>query len=151
MFYIYRHILPDGKSYIGKTTDPQKRYMKGKGYLKCPKFYRVIQECGWENIKHEILCTTEDECEARKLEKDMIEKFDSIENGYNSNNKRFTYVSKRKNALPKYGQYTLDGKLIKIYTGNKQLWKDKFVPDYIRSCCKGRIKTSYGFVWKFEN
>ena len=45
----------------------------------------------------------------------MIEKYDSIENGYNSNNKRNIYKSQRKKELPQYGQYTLDGKLIKIY------------------------------------
>lgn len=151
MYYIYRHILPNGKSYIGKTENPKARYQNGKGYKKCPKFNNAIQKYGWENIKHEILYTTEDECKARGLEKDMIEKYNSIKDGYNSNNKRAVYESKRKTPLPKYGQYDLEGNLIKVYVGNKKLWKDGFVPDYIRSCCKGRIKTTYGYIWKFEN
>lgn len=151
MYYIYRHVLPDGKSYIGKTQNPKARYQNGKGYRRCPKFDRAIKQYGWENISHEILCKTEEECEARKLEKDMIEKYNSIENGYNSNNKRNTYISQRKKALPKYGQYTLDGKLIKIYIGNKQLWKYGFLSDGVKRCCKGKLKTSQGYVWKFEN
>ena len=75
MYYIYRHILPNGKSYIGKTLDPKARYQNGRGYRKCPKFNDAIKEYGWNNIKHEILFTTEDECEARRLEKEMIEMF----------------------------------------------------------------------------
>lgn len=150
MFYIYRHILPDGLSYIGKTKDIRQRYQNGRGYKKCPKFYRAIQKYGWNNIEHQILATTEDEVEARKLEKDMIEKYNSINNGYNSNNKKEQIQSKRKIPLQQFEQYDLEGNFIRIYSSAKELWKDGFVPDYVRACCSGRIKTTYGYIWKFR-
>lgn len=151
MFYIYRHIVPNGKSYIGKTKlKPNIRFNNGKGYKKCPKFYKAIEKYGWKNIKHEILFITDDECEARKLEKEMIEQYNSINNGYNSVNKKWFYVSKRKTPLPIYKQYTKDGEFIKEYIGNTELTKSKFLPERVRACCRGTIKTSYGYVWKVE-
>lgn len=150
MYYIYRHILPDGLSYIGKTKNIEKRYQNGKGYKKCPKFYKAIVKYGWDNIKHEILYTIDDECKARGLEKDMIEKYDSIENGYNSVNKRWKYVSKRTKPLQKFNQYDLNGNFIKRYESANELWKNGFNPDAIRGCCRGRTKTSQGYIWKFD-
>lgn len=150
MYYIYRHILPDGLSYIGKTKNIKNRYQKGEGYKKCPKFYQAIQKYGWDNIKHEILYTTNDECKARGLEKDMIEKYNTIENGYNTVNKRGKYISKRTIPLQSFNQYDLDGIFIRRYESANELLKNGFNPDAIRGCCRGRTKTSHGYKWKFD-
>lgn len=150
MYYIYRHILPDGLSYIGKTKNTKIRYQNGKGYKKCPKFYKAIEKYGWDNIQHEILYTTDDECKARGLEKDMIEKYNSIENGYNIVNKRWSYVSKRTKPLKRFIQYDLSGNFIKKYDNANELRKEGFNADAIRGCCRGRVKTSQGYIWKYD-
>ncbi len=150
MFYIYRHILPDGLSYIGKTENIKQRYRNGEGYRKCTKFYKAIKKYGWNNIQHEILATTEDEIEARKLEKDLIEKYDSINNGYNSNNKRIEIRSRRRVPLQQFKQYDLEGNFIREFSSAKELWKNGFIPSYIRDCCNGKIKTTQGYIWKFK-
>ena len=147
MYYIYRHILPDGKSYIGLTKDTKSRWKKSL-YKKCPKFYKAILKYGWDNIKHEILYATEDDCKARGLEKEMIKKYDSIKKGYNSINKELKNRSKRKEPLYKYLQFDLDGNFIAEYKNSRELRNNGFIPDYIRACCNGRIQTSQGYKWK---
>ena len=69
---VYRHITPDGKSYIGKTSQrPKKRWKNGKGY-KGTLFSGAIQKFGWDKIEHEILDTNLDEFEAKCLEEYYI-------------------------------------------------------------------------------
>lgn len=149
-YYIYRHIAPDGKSYIGKTKDPNKRYQKGKGYRQCPKFWKAIQEFGWENIKHEILAITDDDCEARRLEKKMIKKYDTINNGYDSNNDIVGRKYIPKGYYKIYGQYDLKGNLIKKYVGNNELRRNNYSPERVNWCARGKTKTAHGYKWKIE-
>ena len=57
-FCVYRHIFPNGKSYIGITSKkPNQRWENGKGYSKTGQnaIYNAIKKYGWDNIKHEIL------------------------------------------------------------------------------------------------
>lgn len=83
-YYVYRHISPSNKSYIGITKDIKKRwYGKGKGYVTCTKFNNAIKKYGWDNFKHEILEKNLSKEEAYNMEKFYIKKFDSIANGYN--------------------------------------------------------------------
>ena len=86
---VYRHITPNGKSYIGITSKkPEDRWLNGRGYdLQLP-FRNAIEKYKWENIKHEILDTNLTEDEAKRLEKEYIEKYRTFVrfsdcNGYN--------------------------------------------------------------------
>ena len=88
---VYRHITPSGKSYIGITSQkPEDRWQNGRGYRKDKQrvFYNAIEKYKWENIKHEILDTNLTEDEAKRLEKEYIEKYRTFVdfpdcNGYN--------------------------------------------------------------------
>lgn len=83
-FIVYRHIFPNGKSYIGITKQlPVRRWCNGHGYDKQPKMANAIRKYGVENIIHELLdcCLTFDE--AKEAEKKYIAKFNTITNGYN--------------------------------------------------------------------
>ena len=84
-YVVYRHIFPNGKSYIGITCarPPHRRWRGGTGYYEQPKIYNAILKYGWENIQHEILCEHLTLDEANLLEQEMIAKYNSIENGYN--------------------------------------------------------------------
>lgn len=80
-YTLYKHTFPNGKVYIGITSqDPEKRWAKGKGYLRLNKsgeplqkaMYNAIQKYGWENVIHDIILTTESKAEIEKLEREYI-------------------------------------------------------------------------------
>lgn len=84
-YIVYRHIDPTGKSYIGITSiPPEKRWKNGFGYRTQKKFFSAIVSIGWSNFKHEILHTGLSEKEARLKETELIIKFNSIKEGYNT-------------------------------------------------------------------
>ena len=73
------------KKYIGQTkSNIFKRCGKnGEGYKNQNKFYRAIQKYGWDNFNHEIIASNLTKDEADNFERILINKFDSINNGYN--------------------------------------------------------------------
>lgn len=85
MFYLYVHTVPNGKIYIGMSNNPINRWQNGEGYCGNIPFYYDILIYGWDNIKHEIIKTFDDEKECHFYEKLYISLMDS-ENpmiGYN--------------------------------------------------------------------
>ena len=84
-YVVYRHIFPNGKSYIGITSQYPfwRRWRAGSGYSQQPKIYNAIKKYGWDNIRHEILAEGLSLSDANRVEQEMVAKFDSVENGYN--------------------------------------------------------------------
>ena len=84
-YVVYRHIFPNGKSYIGITCFKpyHRRWTSGNRYRKQPKMNHAIEKYGWENVRHEILFCELSLSDANRLEQEMIMKYDSISNGYN--------------------------------------------------------------------
>lgn len=84
-YVVYRHLFPNGKSYIGITCAKPytRRWRAGSAYYSQPKVYRAIMKYGWENVKHEILYENVNVEDANRLEQKMIKKFNSVSNGYN--------------------------------------------------------------------
>lgn len=88
---IYQHRFPNGKSYIGKTSQkPEDRWGKnGKNYKEeQPLMYYAIQKYGWDNVEHIILEKNLSAEEADIKEQEYIEKYhsyykDSLGSGYN--------------------------------------------------------------------
>lgn len=89
--YIYCHISPSGKKYIGKTERSlNSRWANGKGYSSCTVFKKAIDKYGWENFEHmileEIRAETKEELQEilSKKERDYILKYNTLApNGYN--------------------------------------------------------------------
>lgn len=82
---VYKHITPNGKVYIGVTSkDVETRWKNGNGY-KGFYFEKAIKEFGWNNIKHEVICSGLSEVEAWKEEQRQIilHKSNQSEFGYN--------------------------------------------------------------------
>lgn len=73
-FCVYKHILPNGKSYIGLTCKkPEHRWGKGgSGYKGNVLFWRAIIKYGWDNISHEIVSKGVSKEEAIRIERDEI-------------------------------------------------------------------------------
>ena len=84
-YVVYRHIFPNGKSYIGITCvrPYYYRWRAGSSYRQQPKVYNAIKKYGWANIKHEVLFRNLSQDEANRIEQEMIAKYNSVENGYN--------------------------------------------------------------------
>lgn len=84
-YVVYRHLFPNGKSYIGITcVKPYtRRWRAGSSYYKQPKIYNAILKYGWDKVKHEVLYENIPIEQANRIEQQMIAKYDSIKNGYN--------------------------------------------------------------------
>lgn len=82
--YIHKNKI-NQKVYVGITSQkPERRWgCKGHNYQMQVKFYQAIQKYGWDNFEHLILYSNLNETEAIKLESELIEKYNSIEHGYN--------------------------------------------------------------------
>lgn len=160
-YTVYSHTSPKGKIYIGITKQkPNRRWHRGLGYKHNTYFYRAIEKYGWDNFKHEILCTnlTKEEAEAKEV--DLIKKYKSNDRhfGYNIHSGGETRVG---NTMPKgYDctlskkvlQYGLDGNFIMEHGGLREAGRNinkNYRP--IGYCCRGNCKTAYGYQWKYKD
>ena len=84
-FCVYCHTNKvNGKKYIGQTCDVIDRWRcNGKNYFSSLKFFNAIKKYGWDNFEHVILYENLTLEEANKVEAELIEKYNTIENGYN--------------------------------------------------------------------
>lgn len=86
VFTIYLHEFPNGKRYVGMTSQsPERRWRKGEGYKSQPYLYREILKYGWDNIKHTVLAEVNEKAEAEKLERSYILKYNSNSSDYGYN------------------------------------------------------------------
>ena len=51
----------------------------------------------------------------------------------------------------KVAQYTLEGKLGKIWNSTMECGRNGFNSRHISACCRGERKTHKGFKWKYYN
>ena len=55
-YMVYRHTAPNGKMYVGITSQGSiRRWRNGNGYSHNKHFDSAIRKYGWNNFKHEIL------------------------------------------------------------------------------------------------
>lgn len=97
-YYIYLHTSPNGKKYVGKTKDIKRRWNPDL-YKHNKEFFKDIEEYGWDNIKHEVMATTNYDWLARKLEHDLIHRF--IDCSYNISNTVYENYKSRYNRKTK--------------------------------------------------
>ena len=85
-YLVYMHTAPSGKVYIGITSRTAKKRWGSNGcnYTSTMVFYNAIKKYGWENIVHEVLAIGLNETDAKQLEIDLIDK-------YQSRNPRYGY------------------------------------------------------------
>jgi len=83
-YFVYCHILPNNKYYIGVAKDLEKRWAKGEGYKANKPLYNAIQKYGWDNVKHIIIQDYKEKRCAESAENLLIYVF-------NASNKHFGY------------------------------------------------------------
>lgn len=91
--YLYYHLSPSGKYYIGQTfrKSVELRWRDGLSSYQHNKYLiAAIKKYGWENFKHEVIFTLESDDKEyiqdrlNQLEIEYIKKFNSlVPNGYN--------------------------------------------------------------------
>ena len=111
-YTVYMHIFPNGKKYIGITSqeDVEKRWQNGFGY-KSQFVFLAIVKFGWDNVEHQILFTGLSKDEAEEKERKLIELYETNDylNGYNianggSSDGMHSETTKRKISESKTGR-----------------------------------------------
>lgn len=68
-------------------------------------------------------------------------------------------ISCRYGIVKKFGQYSLDGQFIQYFYGAQEV-RDWYLKEFgkelkdichIGDCCNGKMKSAYGYIWKYEN
>lgn len=83
-YSVYEHVFPNGKRYIGISSDPECRWANGNGYKHQQKMWNAIQRYGWGNIEHNIIVEGLTRDQASSIERKLIAAYDAVENGYNT-------------------------------------------------------------------
>jgi len=87
LFCVYCHTSPNGKKYIGITSQkPERRFgINGSRYKSNPHLSAAIEKYGWDAFSHEILYDALTFEEASKLERDLIRDYRTNDraHGYN--------------------------------------------------------------------
>lgn len=86
MFNVYVHTCPNGKKYVGVTTQKlSSRWKEGRGYSYNKHFYSAILKYGWDNITHEVFEVSSEE-EMYRKEVELISFYHSNDPKYGYNN-----------------------------------------------------------------
>lgn len=87
MDIIYKLTSPNGKVYIGRTNDFDKRMY---GHYRCAyhkklnfPLYKSVRKYGWDNFTKEIICKVNPN-DSVKLEEELILAYNSVKNGLNA-------------------------------------------------------------------
>lgn len=130
-FCVYEHVFPNGKRYIGITSNAEKRWKNGEGYRTQGKIAKAIKHYGWDNVKHNVILDDLDKEQAIILEKYLISALDTIENGYNTAiggdninttylNDHILYMIRESKTLDKiYGQEQKEGDIVSVFERGK--------------------------------
>jgi len=123
-YYVYRHTLPNGKVYIGITSqNPEIRWQSGFGYSDNLDFSEDIKKYGWDNIQHDILFDNLDEYDARMKEIELIKQYNSNnpEYGYNLDKGGKRIVKPRLWEFDRFKQFHKSRKIYKLVVESKDL------------------------------
>lgn len=170
-YLVYKHTFPNGKVYIGITSnEPNKRWKNGFGYVTQKKMFNSIVRYGWDNIKHEILYRNLNKQQAFKLEEELITfyKSNNYNFGYNiysnktikgaNNTKTHSQIMKEyyndySNRMKLRNRNAINKPVVCVETGI--IYKSTAEAtrltgcNHISSCCKNSNKTSKNYHWKY--
>ena len=168
----------NNKVYIGQTSETlKKRFSRHMGYQSIEhdtKFYRAVRKYGKDNFIIEQIDTALTQEELDKKEVKWIKYYNSVEEGYNSNDREGKVGGDTLTNHPNIeaiGKKIAETKMgsknpqargvkatniitneVKIYGSFSECQSDLDIPrhDIIGRRCRGRIKKPYNNIWKFE-
>lgn len=138
-YCVYKHTSPSGKNYIGITSlRPIERWgSDGRGYLgknKNGDFRQpamanaVIKYSNWNEWQHNIIATNLSSAEAKKMEQELIAKYQSDDNKYGYNispggeGTRHSEETKRKISESKMGSHASESARLNMSNSQKRRW-----------------------------
>lgn len=138
----------NGKFYIGQSKDVAYRIKQHNFEANDPNnlayntpLHQDIREYGWDNFFSEVLL----ECEPSELslkEQELISAAQIL-------SKDLIYNKRNDFIVQKIGQFTLEGKLVKIWNSTKELRDCGIIETgNILKACRGVIKSSIGYLWR---
>lgn len=109
-YCVYKHTSPSGKSYVGISLNPKKRWAGGRGYVNNYRFSRAINKYGWDAFAHEILYENLSIEEAKDIERRLISEMNltDFRYGYNlrdGGDGSFSEESRKKMSLSRIGNH----------------------------------------------
>ena len=154
-YCVYAHVnKTNGKMYIGITNSAERRWgANGEQYRGCTHFYNAVQKYGWEGFEHIVLISGIPLSVATLMEAELIQKYNTLENGYNIKSGGYGggALGKRHFKSKPLYQYDLEGNFVKMwecpidaenYYGVKDLTKASNGTD--------NRKMAIGFQWSYE-
>lgn len=84
-YAVYIHTFPNGKKYVGITSDIKRRFRNGKGYGSQPIIEAAINKYGWKSVETEIVLTGLSEEAAKKEEIRLIAEMKTTDHEYGYN------------------------------------------------------------------
>lgn len=167
-FIVYKHTSPNGKSYIGITsqTTTERWGLNGSRYLKGnTRFANAIRKYGWENFSHDILASGMSKKEAITMERSLIATLRTQDKrfGFNLTAGGDGVESPPKEVRKKIGdshskttnQYTLEGKYVRTFNSatDAVIEIDGSLMNGsggIGSALTGRRKTWRNYQWRYD-
>lgn len=166
---IYKYTSPSNKCYIGQTYNEKERRQKFNNIKNAYggiKIDNARRKYGPENFTYEILYTIETDDkellmdELNAMEEYYIEKFDSIDSGYNilrggSSYHDFVYTKEIKEKIGNASskaiiQYDLEGNYIKSWKSASEAGRVLGIRSaLISKCCNRKSKHCRNFIFRF--
>lgn len=156
----------------------KKYYVSNFGRVKNIKYYKngeptimktILNNCGYEKVRFRIDGKNKEYSIHRLVAIAFIpnpenkpevnhkngvktdNRVDNLEWNTRSENRLHCVDVLGKNKGKEVNQYSLDGKFIKTWLSSRIIENELgFKKDYIRGCCRGKQKTSYGFIWEYK-
>lgn len=149
-----RQLKNDNRVYIGytKLSLHERAGRNGRKYANCEKFFDAILEYGWDNFESQILKENLSKKEAIYWESFYIQQYNSIQNGFNTDNGTFHSEETRRKmseAHQKSAVRCVETGI--IYNSIKEAGEKLNIKTYnhISDVCKGRRQTCGGFHWEY--
>ena len=147
--YIHTNII-NGKKYVGRSSDPIRRWGKdGIGYKNQFFYEKGISKYGWNNFTHEIVASNLSLKESQELETELIYFYNTIDENYGYNKIDGDYYKTSK-------KFYLTKKIICLETGivynslteaAAKVGNDPSAGSNFMKVCKQKRKSAYGYHW----
>lgn len=155
-YCVYAHVNKyNGKIYIGISNNPKARWgSNGGGYNRSTHFKHAIKKYGWNSFDHIILIDKLPLIIAQEIERTLIEKYDTTNQGYNikaGGEGGGQLRGKHHLSKPIY-QYDLMGNFVKAWECPIDAERYYNIRDITRTVIEknnGR-RTAAGFQWTYE-
>lgn len=152
------------KNYIGMTSlNPQIRWRVGyRGKMNEAIATYPLDLCWKKHIEFQ----TPNKEQALELESELMKWYDSVDNGYNTSPFGSSHIYneelKRKMSEAKIGnhnrpqkpvlQFSKTGEFIAEYPSIKEAERQTgCYQTHICKCCKGKLKSTGGYIWKYKS